>query len=50
MRAAGASVTEFPAAAGHWQYAERAVRNAENGTAAFLGEAAQPRHFKYAEV
>ena len=35
MRSAGASPAEFPAAAGHWQYAELSARNAENGTGLF---------------
>ncbi|SRR6266849_2590031 len=35
MCAAGASATEFPAVAGHWQYAAFAARNVEAGTGLF---------------
>jgi hypothetical protein len=35
MRSAGASSKEFPTAAGHWQYAEFAAKNAKNGTGLF---------------
>ena len=35
MCAAGASATEFPAVAGHWQYAAFAVRNVEAGAGVF---------------
>jgi hypothetical protein len=35
MRAAGASATEFPAVAGHWQYAKRALHNAEHSEGYF---------------
>jgi hypothetical protein len=35
MRSAGASESEFPAAAGHWQYARRALQNAKQGQGLF---------------
>jgi hypothetical protein len=35
MRTAGASATEFPAAAAHWQYAELAKRNTDYGEGLF---------------
>jgi len=35
MRTAGASATEFPAVAAHWQYAELAKRNVEKGEGLF---------------